>query len=66
MDPIRAVVLTLILAALAVAGNHFNLSLFFGLQLIFGSVAVLLAIAWLGTRAGLVVAAASGAYTDVL
>jgi PAS domain S-box-containing protein len=66
MDPIRAVVLTLLLAALSVAGNHFNLSLFFGLQLIFGSVAVLLAIAWLGTRAGLVVAAASGAYTYML
>jgi PAS domain S-box-containing protein len=66
MNPIRAVVLTLLLAALSVAGNHFNLSLFFGLQLIFGSVAVLLAIAWLGTRAGLVVAAASGAYTYVL
>lgn len=66
MDPVRAVVLTLVLAALAVAGNHFNLSLFFGLQIIFGSVAVLLAIDWLGTRAGLVVAAASGAYTYLL
>lgn len=58
--------LTVLLALLAVAGNHFNLSLFFGLQIIFGSVAVLLAIVWLGTRAGLIVAAASGAYTYLL
>lgn len=61
-----AAALTVLLALLAVAGNHFNLSLFFGLQIIFGSVAVLLAIVWLGTRAGLIVAAASGAYTYFL
>ena len=66
MGPVRIAALTVLLAVLAVAGNHFNLSLFFGLQIIFGSVAVLLAIVWLGTRAGLIVAAASGAYTYLL
>lgn len=66
MSRIRTAALTVLLAVLAVAGNHFNLSLFFGLQIIFGSVAVLLAIVWLGTRAGLIVAAASGAYTYLL
>jgi PAS domain S-box-containing protein len=59
-------VATLALAMLAVAGNHFHLSLFFGVQIIFGSVAVLLAISWIGPRAGLIVAAASGAYTYLL
>ncbi|MBK1644147.1 hypothetical protein CKO25_05665 [Thiocapsa imhoffii] len=66
MSPIRTAALTVLLALLAVAGNHFNLSLFFGLQIVFGSVAVLLAIVWLGTRAGLIVAAVSGAYTYLL
>ncbi|RKT46128.1 PAS domain S-box protein [Thiocapsa rosea] len=66
MSPIRTVALTVLLTLLAVVGNHFNLSLFFGLQIIFGSVAVLLAIVWFGTRAGLIVAAASGAYTYFL
>ncbi|NCC28165.1 MAG: PAS domain S-box protein, partial [Gammaproteobacteria bacterium] len=66
MSPIRTAALTVLLALLAVAGNHFNLSLFFGLEIIFGSVAVLLAIVWLGTRAGLIVAAASGLYTYLL
>lgn len=58
--------LTLGLAVLAVVGNHLNLSLFFGVHVIFGSVAVLLAIVWLGARGGLVVAACSAAYTYVL
>ena len=66
MSRLRTAALTLLLAALAMAGNHFNLSLFFGLQIIFGSIAVLLAIVWLGTRAGLVVALASGAYSYLL
>ncbi|MFB1497374.1 PAS domain S-box protein [Thiocapsa sp. N5-Cardenillas] len=66
MSPIRTVALTVLLAVLALAGNHFNLSLFFGLDILFGSVAVLLAIVWLGTRAGLIVATASGVYTYLL
>ncbi|NCA69371.1 MAG: PAS domain S-box protein [Sphingobacteriia bacterium] len=56
----------LALSALAIAGNHFNLSLFFGANVIFGSVAVLLAIVWLGPGAGLLVAAISATYTQVL
>ncbi|WP_296806068.1 PAS domain S-box protein [Thiocapsa sp.] len=66
MSRVRTAVFTVLMAVLAVAGNHFNLSLFFGLEIIFGSVAVLLAIVWLGTGAGLIVAAASGAYTYLL
>ncbi|QVL47598.1 MAG: PAS domain S-box protein [Thiocapsa sp.] len=66
MSRVHTVALTLLLAVLALAGNHFNLTLFFGLDILFGSVAVLLAIVWLGTRAGLIVAAASGVYTYFL
>ncbi|MBK1620281.1 hypothetical protein CKO42_17905 [Lamprobacter modestohalophilus] len=64
--PWRRFGLLLGLLALAVVGNHYNLSLFFGVHIIFGSVAVWLALAWLGLPAALLVATASGLYTYVL
>ncbi|WP_201220492.1 PAS domain S-box protein [Halochromatium roseum] len=66
MTALRRFGLLLGLLALAVVGNHYNLSLFFGVHIIFGSVAVWLALAWLGLPAALLVAAASGLYTYVL
>ena len=55
-----------LLAAAAVGGNVLHLSLFFGVDLLFGSIAALLALVWLGRFSGIVVAAAGGAYTLVL
>ena len=43
-------------------GNYFNLPLFFGVDVLFGSIAVLLALVWLGTWSGLLVALVGGAY----
>ena len=57
---------TLLLLGLSILGQALNLPLFFGVQILFGSVAVWLAMVWLGTPAGLVVAVASGAYTYLL
>lgn len=52
-----------LLVALAVAGNMAHLPLFFGVDLIFGSVAALVALVWLGPVAGLTAAVAGGLYT---
>jgi len=57
---------TAMLSVLALLGNWLSLSLFFGVDLIFGSVAVMLAVAWLGVRAAAVVALIGGLYTLVL
>ncbi|MEZ5508036.1 MAG: PAS domain S-box protein [Gammaproteobacteria bacterium] len=59
-------VITLVLALLALAGNYLHLPLFFGVDLIFGSVAVMLAIALVGVFPALLVALVGGAYTVVL
>ena len=58
--------LTLGLALLAVLGNYFHLSLFFGLDLIFGSIAVMVALVLLGRVSGVLVALAGGAWTVLL
>jgi len=58
--------LTPALAAAAIAGNYFSLPLFFGVDILFGSIAVLLTLAWLGTGPALAVALAGGAYTWLL
>ena len=65
-DRLQRAALTTLLATLAVAGNGFNLTLFFGVEILFGSVATLLALVWLGTWPAVLVAAAGGAYTFVL
>ena len=59
----------LFIAALALAallGNRLSLPLAFGVDFLFGSIAVMLALARLGTGAGLVVALVGGAYTWLL
>ncbi|WP_295458886.1 PAS domain-containing protein [uncultured Thiodictyon sp.] len=58
--------LTAALALAALLGNAFGLPLAFGVDFLFGSIAVMLALAWLGTRAGLVVALVGGADTWLL
>ena len=57
---------TLLLSAAAVLGNYFSVSLFFGVEVLFGSIAALVALVRLGLVPGLVVAVAGGAYTLVL
>ena len=59
----RVLVATPLLALLALVGNYFNLPLFFGVDILFGSIAVLLALVWLGTWPGLLVALVGGACT---
>jgi len=58
--------LTGALAVAALAGNWFSLPASFGVDFLFGSIAVMLALAWLGTGAGLLVALVGGAYTWLL
>lgn len=60
------VVATLMLAALAVVGNYFSLPLFFGVDFVFGSIAVMLAVALLGMVPAVLVAVAGGLYTLIL
>ena len=54
------------LAAAAGAGSLVHLPMAYGLDLVFGSLFAMLAIKWLGTGAGVLVAAVGGAYTIVL
>jgi len=58
--------LTGALALAALLGNWLSLPASFGVDFLFGSIAVMLALAWLGTRAGLLVALVGGAYTWLL
>ncbi len=64
--PVERGLATLALALLAVAGNFFHLPLLFGLDFIFGSIAVMLAVLLLGTLPAVIVAIAGGLYTLVL
>jgi PAS domain S-box-containing protein len=57
---------TAVLALAAVLGNVFSVSLFFGVEIQFGSIAALVAVARLGLVPGVAVAMAGGAYTLVL
>ena len=57
---------TAALAALALLGNFASIPLFYGVDLVFGSVPVLLAVALLGTRAAVVVAFFGSLYTVFL
>jgi len=64
--PLEAIVTGFILALLGVLGNYIHISLFFGVDFLFGGVAVLLTVSLLGWRAGVVVGAIASAYTYVL
>ncbi|WP_369812355.1 ATP-binding protein [Alkalimonas delamerensis] len=56
----------MLLAVLSVLGNYLSLPLFFGVDFIFGSIAVMLAVVLLGTVPAVLVAFAGGLYTLVL
>lgn len=56
---------TLALALLALAGNYLSLPLFFSVSFIFGSIAVMLAVVFLGTVPAMLVAITGGLYTLV-
>jgi signal transduction histidine kinase/CheY-like chemotaxis protein len=57
---------TIILALLGIAGNHFKITLFFNVDLIFGSVASLLALTIFGFWSGAVTALIASSYTYIL
>ncbi len=65
-NPLQQFLLTIVLAGLALAGNVIHLPLFFGFDILFGSIAGFLALVWLGPLSGVFVAAAGGAYTLLL
>ncbi len=65
MTPQR-IFLFVALAALSILGNYANVPLFFSVSFIFGSVAALVAVRWLGILPGTLIAAIGGAYTWVL
>ena len=54
---------TFLLSALAVLANSLNLGLFFGVTFIFGSIAMVLAVALYGTTSAVIVAAVGSLYT---
>jgi signal transduction histidine kinase len=56
----------LLLSVLAVAGNYFNIALFFGVNFIFGSIAALVAIRLLGIVPGIITAFIGGGFTYLL
>ncbi|WP_295384288.1 PAS domain-containing protein [uncultured Thiodictyon sp.] len=58
--------LTAALALAALLGNGFNLPVGAGIHFLFGSIAVMLALAWRGTGAGVAVALVGGGYTWLL
>lgn len=66
MPKLNPVLITVVLSLLGVAGNLLNFPLFFGVNFIFGSVAVLLALRLTGIWAGAVVALLAGFYTYVI
>ena len=55
-----------VLALLGLAGNYFSLPLFFGIDLVFGSIVTFVGIRLLGRRLGMLVAIPSALYTIVL
>ncbi|MBL4906611.1 MAG: response regulator [Sneathiella sp.] len=60
------VISTLMLAALGVAGNYFNLPLFFSVNFIFGSIVAFIALITLGLIPALVISAIASTYTFYL
>ena len=66
LSPLRYLLLLFALAALSLLGNWLNVPLFFGVDLIFGSVAVILAVAWLGVWGATLVALVGATYTWIL
>jgi diguanylate cyclase (GGDEF)-like protein/PAS domain S-box-containing protein len=65
-QPIAMLSLTTLLATLAILGNFFSVSIFYGVDLIFGSVFVFIAVALLGGLPTLCVAIAGGLFTWTL
>ncbi|MGN7611051.1 ATP-binding protein [Magnetococcales bacterium HHB-1] len=55
-----------VLALLSVGGNYFNITLFFGVNFIFGSIATLIAVQRLGVIPGTLIAAIGGGFTFFL
>jgi PAS domain S-box-containing protein len=63
---LKTVIHLLLFTLAAIAGNFFNVQLFWGIQALFGSIAVLLVIRFHGARWGVAVALLSGVVTALL
>jgi diguanylate cyclase (GGDEF)-like protein/PAS domain S-box-containing protein len=63
---IQTVGLTVLLSSLACLGNMLSVGLAFGVDLIFGTIFVFVAISYLGPRSSMIVALAGGLYTWVM
>lgn len=63
---IQKILVFILFSVLGLLGNYYSLPFFFGVDFIFGSIAVILSIAWLGTVPALLVALIGGLYTLVL
>ncbi|MDH5634079.1 MAG: PAS domain S-box protein [Gammaproteobacteria bacterium] len=66
LHPARLIFLTAALGALAFLGTMASLPLFFGVSIIFGSIAVMIAVPLLGTGPAIMVSLIGGLYTLVL
>ncbi|MBD2005904.1 MULTISPECIES: ATP-binding protein [Cyanophyceae] len=62
----KAIIAFFILIAAAYAGNYFSVPLFFGVDCVFGSIAVLLVVRFFGTIWGTLAAIISSSYTILL
>ena len=62
----REKALLLLLIVLGVAGNYFSVPLFFGTDLVFGSIAVLAVVCLYGTAWGMLAAVVASSYTYLL
>ena len=66
VSPLRSVLGLGVLILAGYAGNYFNLSLFFGVDFLFGGIAVLLVVCLYGIVWGTIAAAIAGSYTFFL
>lgn len=65
-NKIHSFSLLIILSLLGLLGNYLSLPLFFGVDFIFGSISVLIAVRLLGTNAAVITALITGTYTYFL
>lgn len=64
--PAKNALILIILAAAGLAGNYFRITLFFGVDILFGSIAVLVALHIYGIFWGTLIALFASSYTYVL
>ncbi len=66
MPDAKGIAYLLVLTGLGILGNHLNIEMFFGVNILFGSVATMIAVRASGTLWGTIVGIAIGSYTYFL